>query len=160
MDIFAYAINIETEGEKFYRNLTESTKNAGIKKILTMLADDEVKHRKIFEKLRDNINIDFKATEIIANSKLIFKGLKSEDFVDQTDQIEVYRKAQTIEQKSIDFYREQAKASENKTISSVILKIFEEEKMHYLLLDNIIDLLMRPKQWVENAEFNKLMEEY
>jgi rubrerythrin len=159
MDIFSFAINLETEGEKFYRELTKNSGNNGIKKILNMLADDEVKHRQIFEKLRDNVNIDFKATEIIANAKLIFKDIKSEDFINQTDQIEIYKKAQVIEQKSIDFYREQAKASENKNISGVILKIFDEEKKHYLILDNIIDLLMRPKQWVENAEFNK-MEDY
>lgn len=35
----------------------------------------------------------------------------------------------------------------------------EEEKKHYFLLDNIIEFVSRPEQWLENAEFYHL-EEY
>ncbi|MDA3850867.1 MAG: hypothetical protein PF447_06310 [Spirochaetaceae bacterium] len=32
----------------------------------------------------------------------------------------------------------------------------DEEHRHYHLIDNIEELLLRPKQWVEDAEFNHL----
>ena len=41
----------------------------------------------------------------------------------------------------------------------IFLKLAEEEKKHYFLLENIIDFVSRPATWLENAEFCHL-EEY
>ena len=52
MDIFEYALQMEKDGENFYRDLVRQTDNKGIKTILTMLADEEVKHYKAIEQVK------------------------------------------------------------------------------------------------------------
>jgi len=42
---------------------------------------------------------------------------------------------------------------------ALIHRIAKEEKRHAVVLENIIEMILRPEQWVENAEFNH-MEEY
>ena len=68
-------------------------------------------------------------------------------------------KAQDIEKKSRDFYTEKANEVKQEYQKDIFLKLAEEEKKHYFLLENIIDFISRPETWLENAEFNHL-EEY
>ncbi|MHC4911431.1 MAG: ferritin family protein, partial [Planctomycetota bacterium] len=44
MDILEYAMKMEKDGEQYYRRTAEKVNNKGIKTILSMLADEEVKH--------------------------------------------------------------------------------------------------------------------
>ena len=43
---------------------------------------------------------------------------------------------------------------------SHVLKIAKEEKNHYNIVENIIELLLKPERWVEHAMFTKIGEEY
>jgi len=54
-EILQFAIRIEENGEKFYRHLSRTMKNTNVKNLLTYLADEEVKHRKIFEDMVSKI---------------------------------------------------------------------------------------------------------
>ncbi|MCM8762801.1 MAG: ferritin family protein [Candidatus Omnitrophica bacterium] len=54
-EIFQFAIRIEENGEKFYRLMTDKFKDDKIKDTFNFLADEEVKHRKIFEKFLSKI---------------------------------------------------------------------------------------------------------
>jgi rubrerythrin len=44
------------------------------------------------------------------------------------------------------------------THKEIFLKLADEEKKHYFLLENIIDFVSRPQKWLENAEFYHLDE--
>lgn len=50
-DIFEFAIKLERNGEYFYRKVAEKFEDMDVKKFLEELADEEVGHRKIFEKM-------------------------------------------------------------------------------------------------------------
>ena len=52
MDIFEYALQMEKDGENFYRELAQQSPNRGINAILTMLADADVLHYKVIEKMK------------------------------------------------------------------------------------------------------------
>ena len=41
MNIFDYAMQMEYDGKKYYHELSEKSKDPGIKSIFTMLANDE-----------------------------------------------------------------------------------------------------------------------
>lgn len=69
------------------------------------------------------------------------------------------KKAQDIEKKSRDFYLDKCTIVELQYQKELFLKLAEEEKKHYFLLDNIIEFVSRPETWLENAEFCHL-EEY
>ncbi len=49
MDIFDYAIQMEKDGEKYYREIAGKTNNKGLATIMNMLADEEVRHIQIIE---------------------------------------------------------------------------------------------------------------
>lgn len=159
MNIFKFAMQMEKDGEAFYRNLSKKDGNIGLKTILNMIADDEVKHYKIFEALSKNTEPSLAETKILKNSKNIFSQMQGENIEPNIEQIDLYKKAQEIERMSEEFYREKAGEVKNPTQKKLLLKIADEEKRHFFLLENMIMFVSRPKTWLENAEFYHL-EEY
>jgi len=160
MDIFDYAMRMEKDGENYYRQLVKKTDNKAIKAIFTMLAEEEVKHYKTVAQMKTE-RPQMAETTVLADAKNIFTQMKNSgqkvDFA--AEQRKLYEKAQDIEKKSEDFYREKASEVEQQYQREIFLKLAEEEKKHYLLLENIIQFVSRPQTWLENAEFYHL-EEY
>jgi rubrerythrin len=70
-------------------------------------------------------------------------------------EVELYRKAQDIETKTRDFYIEKS-AEVDAAQKEILLKIADEEKRHYLVLEKIIDFVNRPDYWLENPEWYHL----
>jgi rubrerythrin len=160
MEIFDYAMQMEKDGENYYRQLAEKTDNKAITTVLTMLADEEVKHYKIIEQMKTARPQMAEAT-ILTDAMNVFARLKDsgESFDFGVGQAELYKKAQDIEKKSETFYREKADEVQKKYQKEVFLKLAEEENKHYFLLENIIEFVSRPETWLENAEWYHL-EEY
>ncbi len=160
MDIFDYAMRMEKDGEDYYRQLAKKTDNKGIKAIFTMLAGEEVKHYKTVAKMRAE-RPQMAETTILADAKNVFAQMRNsgENFDFGAKQVKLYEKAQDIEKKSEDFYRQKTGEVEQQYQREIFLKLAEEEKKHYFLLENIIQFVSRPQTWLENAEFYHL-EEY
>jgi rubrerythrin len=160
VNILEYAMQMEKDGEEYYRQLARQTTNKGLQTILTMLADEEVKHYKTIGRMK-SAESPMRETTILTDAKNIFVQIEEsgESFDFNIDQIELYRKAQDIEKKSQDFYLEKANEVKEEYQKGLFLKLAEEEKKHYFLLDNIIELVSRPKTWLEDAQFFRL-EEY
>ncbi len=160
MNIFEFAMKMEKDGENYYRELAQGTEDKGLKNILNMLADDEVKHYKIFDEMKKNEKPEMAQTQVLSNAKNLFSAMKKEKATLNHDmpQIELYEKAQEVERKSQDFYEQKSKEFDDPYHKELFLRIAEEEKRHYFLLENIIQYIARPQQWVENAEFHHLDE--
>jgi rubrerythrin len=126
-----------------------------------MLADEEAKHYKIVSDMKDDAPADLADTTVLSDAKDVFEKMHetAQNFDFDISQTELYRKAQDIEKQSQNFYLEKAKEVEEDFQKDSFLKLAEEEKKHYFLLENIIDFVSRPETWLENAEFNHL-EEY
>ncbi|MFW6129156.1 MAG: ferritin-like domain-containing protein [Candidatus Aminicenantaceae bacterium] len=159
MNIFDYAMKMEKDGEKYYRDLSEKVNNTGLKSILNMLADDEVKHYNIFKSMSENSSPSMQETDVLKKSKNIFTEMKGKEIDPDIGQKELYKKAQEIEKESQKFYEQKATQVKDSIQKELFLKIAEEEKRHYFLLENIINFVSRPETWLEDAEFNHL-EEY
>jgi rubrerythrin len=160
MDIFEFAMQMEKDGENYYRQLARKAANKGIKTILTMLADEEVKHYAVLVKIRTQ-RPGMAETVILADARSVFQQMKESGEKLELDvgQAELYKQAQKIEERSRDFYLEKSNEVAEDYQKELFLKLAEEEKKHYFLLENIIDFVSRPKQWLENAEWYHL-EEY
>lgn len=158
MNIYEFAMKMERDGERLYRDLAKKTDNRGMKSILNMLADDELKHLQILKAMQKEGTPEMAETDVLKNSKNVFSQMKAEGTVISTasEQIEVYKQAREIEKKSCEFYQQKAAEVENPNHKELFLKLTDEERRHHHLLDNIIDLLMRPQQWIEDAEFYHL----
>lgn len=160
MNIFDFAITMEKEGEQYYRELAAKVSGEGMQKILNMLADDEVKHYRVFEKMKNNEDIGIVETRVLKEAKTIFSRMKEDkiDLAAGSGQVDLYKKAQDLEAKSESFYREKAAEVDDESQKEILLKIADEEKMHFHLLRNITDFVSRPQQWIEDAEFTHLDE--
>jgi rubrerythrin len=159
MDIFDYAMQLEKDGEAYYREAASRSANKGLTQILTMLADAEVEHYNVFSRMKADEHTRYAETPILRNVKNIFVTMRDEGDLEGigVSELEVYRKAQEIEKKTEDFYLEKAarvKGAQRETF----LQVAGEENKHYFILQQIIDFVSRPNHWLENAEWYHLDE--
>jgi rubrerythrin len=160
MDTYEYAMQMEKDGEAYYRELSSKSPHSGIKHILTMLADAEVIHYNIFRAMKNHEQVPPPESKRLVGIKNIFARLKEEGPGDiERSQVELYRKALDIEKRSRDFYLEKADESKDEIEKAIFLKVAHEEKKHYLIIENIIGFLNKPETWLENPEWYHL-EEY
>lgn len=159
MNIYDYAIQLERDGENYYRDLATKSNDEGIKNILNLLADEEVKHLKILEKLKqEDKTAKFAETNVLKEAKNIFVKMKGDsiNFSLNDDQVEFYKKAFTIEDKNKDFYIEKANEVSDENQKRIFKVLAEEERKHALILDNLVEFVSKPNTWLENAEFTHL----
>jgi len=159
MNILEFALQMEKDGENFYRRLAEQSNNKGVKAIFTLLADEEVKHYNYLKALPQD-KPEYKQTTILSDVKNVFAQMKEANdvFNPEAAQIKLYRKAQDIEKKSEDFYQDNAQKTQKPREKELFLQLAEEEKRHYFLLDNLIEFVSRPQTWLETSEFYHLDE--
>jgi len=159
MNIFEFAMEKEKYSEDYYRRLAGKSSNKGLETVFNMLAGEEAKHYKIVSDMKENVAPDLAETTVLSDAKDIFAKMResAQSFDFNISQTELYRKALNIEKQSRDFYLEKADEVEEPH-KEIFLKLAEEEKKHYFLLENIIDFVSRPQTWLENAEFYHLDE--
>ncbi len=161
MNVYEYAMNVERDGERYYRELASKTDDVGLQSILNMLAEEEVKHYVIFEKMSKNLIIPTQAkVDIFKHTQNIFQKMKNENQLPSftNDQIELYKSAFRSEESSYKFYTEKALMLEEGEQKNAFLRIAEEERQHMVLIENLIEYISAPEAWIENAEFNHLSE--
>ena len=161
MDIYEFAMKMEKDGEGYYRELAEKTVNVGLRNIFTMLADAEVVHFAIFQKMQQRQGVKAPRTKILSQVKNVFQKMKEEekDTDSAITQTALYKKAQQVEKESRDFYLKEADEVKDPDQKEIFLRIADEEKKHYLILEGITDFVSRPQTWLENPEWYHL-EEY
>ena len=157
MNIYDFAMQMEQDGEAFYRKMADQAAEEGVRRILNTLADDEVKHYNIVKQMKQEaVAPQMDDTAILASAKSIFVQMRGQSFDTTGPQVEVYRQAQELERQSRAFYLEKADEVSQGTHRELLLRIADEEAQHYFLLDHMIEFVNRPQTWIEDAEFNHL----
>jgi rubrerythrin len=166
MDIYTFAMQMEKDGEEYYRELGMKCKNEGLNKIFTMLADEEVKHFQAVRQLREkSILPDVIDSEVLADAQNIFEEMRAGKltfeqgyYVDTTEETNAYRKARDIEEKSRKFYLEKAEEEVDQQSKLILRMLAREEDKHYRIMDNIVEFVSKPEpgNWLENAEWHHL----
>jgi rubrerythrin len=158
MDIYDYAMQMEKDGESYYRDVAARSGNKGLKNILTMLADAEVKHYDLFARMQQNQTVQVGDSTLLQGVKNVFAKMREEGDVQgiSGSEADLYRKAQELEKRTEDFYREKAAEVTDLGQKDMLLQIAAEERKHYLILERIIEFVTRPDHWLENAEFYHL----
>ncbi|QEN09386.1 hypothetical protein EXM22_15890 [Oceanispirochaeta crateris] len=161
MDIFEFSIQMEHDAEELYRTLASKTQQPGIKKIFTMLADDEVKHAKAVEVLQKKQDPSAEKGSM-EEVQTIFASIKNEvvDDILSKDLLSELRRARDIEKKGKEFYQEQFSKLDTEAGRKLFKSLSRQEEYHYMTVDNLIDLVERPQWWVENAEFTPMGDDY
>ncbi len=154
MDIFEFAMDMEKTSEDYYRRLSRKTANKGLSNILTLLANEENKHFKIVQQMKQQTVPAIAETDVLGNAKLIFKKMKesAESFSVEVTELELYEKARDIERKSRQFYLEKANEVTDASHREIFKKLAAEEQKHLALLQGICDFVTKPRWFLENAE--------
>ncbi len=158
MDIYQFAINFEQENREYYEELAERSASERIKNVFLELASEEAKHERIVKQLRDKENVEDLEFDIIPKVNKVFEEIKADmpDSVMPKDQVDVYKKALNMEEKSKDFYAEKAEEVEGEKAKSVLERLAKEEEKHENIVRSIIELVNRPNTWLEDAEWYHL----
>lgn len=158
MDILEFAIQAEKDGEKYYRDVAAKTENKALKQIINMLADDELKHIDYIKEAIKDSAPGIHDTQILDKAKNVFSEMNAGIDTKSIDASykDLYQKAIDIEKKSEKFYLDKAGELENKAQRDLFLKLAMEEKKHALLLENLLEFVAEPDNWLDNAEFSNL----
>ena len=162
MNAYQYAMRIENEAERFYRDLAEGISDNTIKNLFNMLADEEVKHFKVFEKMAQNAELPSIANmDMSAKIREIFTDIKgcNRKYTFTDEQVSFYEKAAKIEDDAAKFYMEKAEEMTDPLQKEAFLAIAREEKKHQELMQNLANFVAAPDSWLESAEFYSLTKE-
>lgn len=143
-DILDHAIGMEVDGEKFYRQLSRVLKHDEISVQFKRAADEEIGHKKMFEKIAEEIGSEELEKEIgdeyqeqlraYADDLLFTKDRFNEIMLEVKDGLSAVLIAMRMEIYAILYYQEVMRYfPEDKR--GVIEKIVEEERSHFSKLN-------------------------
>jgi rubrerythrin len=158
MSIIDYALQMEKDGEEYYRELAAKASDTGVKKVFEFLADAEAEHYETFLQMKENQPVTRSDDKHISKIKNLFSEMKEggvQGTVDQ-DTLDAYIKARDVEKVSQETYEQKAEEISDPEQKEMCLMIAGEEAKHYLILDNLIEFLQHPTTWVEDAEWRHM----
>ena len=155
-EVLTIAVNMEEEGLAFYSSLAKSVKNAQVKAIFSILADEEKDHLNNFQKVYNEITAsrdseqgceDYTVDEYIRH--LVETGVftQKDEVKRLTAEIKTDLDALRIgiqaEKDAILFYTEASKNTKNKEGQKAFKFLASEEKKHLKLLADLLRVLKK-----------------
>ena len=160
MDVLGYALQMELDGEEFFRENAQNLKDKNAAFIIRRLAEEERKHYQIikdFQEDRQTPGDSGFAGEI----KNLFQQMKErgESFGGADDRtLDVLASALRVEDDAAKFYAGGLGKATDSRVKAILSFLKKEEDRHYAVIANLIEFFERPQSWNEQAEFNFLDE--
>jgi rubrerythrin len=160
MNVFDFAMKMELQGKACYETLAASTTVPGLKKIFTGLAEDEQKHYDVFRGLKEGKAFAMADSRTLELAKSVFRDLmvQKESLVELHEDLDGYRLGLKIEADSVKLYEDLATKEQDPETVQLYLRIANEEKNHFNIMENICDFVMKPRYFLEWREFSNLHE--
>ena len=107
MNSIEFAIKMELDGEKYYREQAENNQDNPLNIIFVFLADDEKGHAALLQNELEKITYDLADNQTLADTNNVFKerGDFKNKFEKIPNQLDVYRMALQMEKDSIELYQ-------------------------------------------------------
>jgi rubrerythrin len=162
MDIFDFALKMELDGEKYYRDLAEQVKYDDLKKVLIGLAEDEERHYEIIKSAKEQMK-PIEADSSLSKIQNVFVINKNKEFSPddnefiaklKDEQFDVYEAALKKEKESVELYKKLKEDAKKQEEQVIFEKLMHEEEKHVEVIENILEMLNHVNDWVEAAEFN------
>jgi rubrerythrin len=143
-EIYALAVQIEKNGEDFYRNAAEKVSSADLQALFNRLAEDEVSHRETFQQREADLSLSepsgsrhgdtgtHRLQGLLGDQAFSLKELDLSALQRQEDLIAA---AVEFEKDTILFYDMISAFIEDPRVLSRIKEIKEEENRHIALLE-------------------------
>ncbi|HWR97662.1 MAG TPA: ferritin family protein [Candidatus Methanoperedens sp.] len=161
MDIYEFAMQMEKDGEAYYRECAANTASGGLRGILEMLAQAEATHFELFRRMRAREEASLGDSKLLEGVTNIFAEIRKTEGAGgaRASEADLYRKAQEIEKRSWELYEGAARQAASPGERLLFERVAVEERRHFRILEGIVAFVTRPDQWLENAEWHHL-EEY
>ncbi|WP_422486928.1 ferritin-like domain-containing protein [Gudongella sp. DL1XJH-153] len=157
MNNVEFAIQMEIDGENYYREQAEKNKGNALEKVFLNLADDEKKHADLVKKYADAMDYSLDEKNAFVEFESVFKSesdFKVEAKVDP-NQLDAYRLALKKEQESIDLYKKMNEEAETEKGKKLFDYLVRQEEYHYKIFDDMVQHLRKAEDWVEDARFGR-----
>ncbi len=155
------AIRMEIDGKKYYQQAGRASQNELGKKLFRQLASEEDLHRQKFEAIYKAFQAKQSWPEV-EFAPQGGKGLKtlfasaSKAVKASADELEAVQTAMTMENKTRDFYREQAKSASFQTEKRYYETLEKEEAAHHAALLDYYEYMKDPAGWFTIKERHSL----
>ena len=162
MNIFEFAIKMEIDGEKFYKDQAKKYADSNLETICLLLAKDEARHAVALTNQYEHGNFRVNGLKDLDYEKNVYhdaKDLTSNIHVNPT-QLDFYLEALKKEKESIELYEDYLKKTQDDAEIELFKYLIKQEQHHFNLLDDLSNMLTHAEEWVEDAEFGIRREEY
>lgn len=143
-EIYHLAIQIEKNGEKFYRDALDKITSSSLRELIVWIADQELEHQEWFSKRKaalegrvDDLNLEETGNTVLQN---IFGdqtfSLKEADLSSIHNVEDLIRLTVEFENDSILFYEMMGSLIDDEETSEKLQEIIQEERHHIELLQD------------------------
>ena len=140
--VLAIAMKAEIDANRVYSRLVGRIENFLLKDKLSFLANEELKHRELLEKLHLSIYPDSKISKEYLEAIDVPVEMKI-DVSDDTPLLEVLESAMKCEKASEEFYLRLAKMIEDERVKTLLKYLANMERDHYNLINSDYEFLMQ-----------------
>lgn len=162
MNTLDYAIKMEYDGEKYYREQAEINKENGLYVVCNLLAEEEKKHAGILENKKKQLAYDLQDSDFLNNAKNVYTGSKGIEVkgINYPSQLDFYVIVSEMEKKSIDLYEKFLSDATEEEDRKLYEYLINQEKQHVEAFEEMSRLLQNAEWWIESPEFGRRREEY
>jgi rubrerythrin len=136
-EIIRFAIDKEIKSYNFYTDASKVAKYSGAKDLFSDLAQQEVGHRKMLEKL-DIERIAQAKIEKVPDLK-ISDYMVDAEFNPDMSYADILRKAMKMEERALKLYNDMKEKNKDETLIKLFSLLANEEAKHKLRLEKIYD---------------------
>lgn len=153
MNALEFAIKMELDGEKYYREKAELNKDNSLHRVCVMLADDEQKHAFMLTEKLQGKSYELKDSAMLSDTKNVFQEINAMKNDDLISQLEFYRTALQKEKESIELYQDLLSKAVDENEKELFTFMIKEESHHQEIFEELVMMLQNASEWVESAEF-------
>jgi rubrerythrin len=149
-DILAVAVRAEMDAADVYNHLRGRVKNEVLVQKLKFLADEEVRHKAILERLFAD---KFPARKLAVPAKPA-RAAKAVPLDETSSVLDLFKLAMAKEKEAEEFYRAAKASIEDAAGRKVLDYLSRVERSHFYMLKSEIDLLDRFPEYFDVEEFH------
>jgi rubrerythrin len=153
------AIKLEINGQAFFNQAAEITRNELGKKMFVRLAKEEVKHLEAFSRLFSSVIKSDEWKKQVGKEQLKGPSTVIEELAQRMkraegqSEIEALRIGMELETKAVEFFTKSASGMDDAEAKEIFEKIADEERFHYDLLLAQHDSVTGSGFWLDSSEF-------
>jgi len=151
-EVFEMAMDIERNGEAYYRKAASLAKDAGVKAVLAELMKQEQRHYVTFKSLREKLppktslptfadpeNEEYLYLDTLVKSRMFGNEREAENLAAKLgNEIEALRAALTFEKDTILFFQAMQKMTDERLGRGEVDRIIEEEHRHVVRISQAL----------------------